>query len=199
MSSSLLLSGAMAKPGDIYSWITKQHARREDDEAKRLLYVAATRASEELHLLGTATVKMPKNGIQELTSGDKHSLLGIAWQALKADFQKAYAQQSRKQRRPSRNRLSSILRRRGKTIALRRLPVDWESPQTNPVSNVPENNLRNRRTSPRLAVHSCLRHRSPRAAGGTRYPRGLLSDSRGSGQLAPARPGDVARQRPASC
>ena len=51
--------GRNGEPGDIYRWIAKQHARREDEEAKRLLYVAATRASEELHLLGTATLKAP--------------------------------------------------------------------------------------------------------------------------------------------
>lgn len=132
--------GRNGQPGDIYGWITKQHARREDDEAKRLLYVAATRASEELHLLGTATVKMPKNGVQELTSGDKHSLLGIAWEALKADFQKAHAQQQ-SQAKAAAQQTEFDFAAPGKTIALRRLPVDWKSPQTGPVSNVPENNL----------------------------------------------------------
>jgi ATP-dependent helicase/nuclease subunit A len=132
--------GRNGQPGEIYGWITKQHARREDDEAKRLLYVAATRASEELHLLGTATVKMPKNGIQELTSGDKHSLLGIAWEALKADFQKAFAQQQ-SQAKAVAQQAEFDFAPPGKTIALRRLPADWKSPQTNPMSNVPENNL----------------------------------------------------------
>jgi ATP-dependent helicase/nuclease subunit A len=132
--------GRNGQPGDIYRWIAKQHARREDDEAKRLLYVAATRASEELHLLGTATVKVPKNGAQELTSGDKHSLLGIAWEALKADFQRAHAQQQ-SQAKAAAQQAEFDFAPPGKTIALRRLPVDWKSPQTSPVSNVPENNL----------------------------------------------------------
>jgi ATP-dependent helicase/nuclease subunit A len=132
--------GRNGQPGDIYGWITKQHARREDDEAKRLLYVAATRASQELHLLGSATVKMPKNGIQELTSGDKHSLLGIAWEALKVDFQNAHAQ-LQSQAKAAAQQAEFDFAPPGKSIALRRLPVDWKAPQTNPISRVPENNL----------------------------------------------------------
>ncbi len=38
--------GRNGEPGDIYRWIAKQHARREDEKAKRLLYVAATRAAK---------------------------------------------------------------------------------------------------------------------------------------------------------
>ncbi len=35
----------------------------------------------------------PKNGIQDLSPGDKRSLLGIAWPALKRDFEKAWRKQ----------------------------------------------------------------------------------------------------------
>jgi ATP-dependent helicase/nuclease subunit A len=132
--------GRNGQPGGIYKWITKQHARREDDEAKRLIYVAATRASEELHLLGTATVKMPKNGAQELTSGDKHSLLGIAWEPLKAEFQKVHAQQQSQAKAGAQQAVFDFAPP-GKTIALHRLPVDWKSSPTSPLSNVPEINL----------------------------------------------------------
>ena len=55
--------GRNGKQGDIYAWIGELQGRREDDEAKRLLYVAATRARKELHLLGTATLKKNGHGI----------------------------------------------------------------------------------------------------------------------------------------
>ena len=49
--------GGNSQQGAIYQWIGKQKAKRENEEAKRLFYVAATRARRELHLLGTAGVK----------------------------------------------------------------------------------------------------------------------------------------------
>ena len=49
--------GRNGKQGGIYAWIGELQGRREDDEAKRLFYVAATRARKELHLLGTAVDK----------------------------------------------------------------------------------------------------------------------------------------------
>ncbi|MGC2163836.1 MAG: UvrD-helicase domain-containing protein [Silvibacterium sp.] len=39
-----------------YVWVEKQRSQRADEELKRLLYVACTRARKSLHLLGTATM-----------------------------------------------------------------------------------------------------------------------------------------------
>ncbi len=131
--------GRNGQPGGIYKWIAKQHVQREDDEAKRLLYVAATRASKELHLLGTAMVKAPKNGVQDLSSGDKHSLLGIAWEALKSDFQRAHEDlQSAQAEAPQQAEFDFASP--DKTIRLRRLSADWKSPQSSSVSNIQEEN-----------------------------------------------------------
>ena len=77
--------GRNGKQGGIYAWIGELQGRREDDEAKRLLYVAATRARKELHLLGTAVTKVNN----ELSPGERRSLLGIAWPALKDEFERA--------------------------------------------------------------------------------------------------------------
>ena len=64
-----------------YAWVQKQRERRVDEERKRLLYVACTRARKELHLLGTAT--QTKSG---LTPGDSKSLLTVAWPAIREEF-----------------------------------------------------------------------------------------------------------------
>ena len=53
----------------LYRWIRLQKERREAEEAKRLLYVAATRASRELHLMGTATVKSKPDGTSAIEPG----------------------------------------------------------------------------------------------------------------------------------
>ena len=69
-----------------YSWVRKQHRHKLDDELKRLLYVACTRARKSLHLLGTAQVT--KSGLKP---GNQRSLLTTAWPALEADFEATLA------------------------------------------------------------------------------------------------------------
>ncbi len=65
-----------------YEWVQRQIRLRADEELKRLLYVACTRARRSLHLLGTAT--MTASGLKP---GDAKSLLATAWPALRADFE----------------------------------------------------------------------------------------------------------------
>jgi ATP-dependent helicase/nuclease subunit A len=72
-----------------YKWVQKQKTARQDEELKRLLYVACTRARRELHLLGTAT--MSASGLR---GGDKKSLLEVGWPAFEAKFQEAAMKQS---------------------------------------------------------------------------------------------------------
>ena len=67
-----------------YAWVQKQRELRIDEERKRLLYVACTRARHELHLLGTASITA--SGLQP---GDSKSLLNAAWPALEAEFSAA--------------------------------------------------------------------------------------------------------------
>ncbi len=73
-----------AKGGDAhptYKWVQRQRTGRQDEEIKRLLYVACTRARRELHLLGTAT--LTQSGLNQ---GDKKSLLDVGWPAFEAKF-----------------------------------------------------------------------------------------------------------------
>jgi hypothetical protein len=69
----------------------------------------------------------PKNGIQDLSPGDRRSLRGIAWPALKRDFEKAWRKQQA---------TAAATPRQGElafsspcwTIRLRRLPANWKPP-----------------------------------------------------------------------
>ncbi|HEX3469861.1 MAG TPA: UvrD-helicase domain-containing protein [Silvibacterium sp.] len=67
-----------------YRWVQRQRTARQDEEVKRLLYVACTRARKELHLLGTAT--MNASGLK---GGDAKSLLDVGWPAFQAKFEEA--------------------------------------------------------------------------------------------------------------
>jgi ATP-dependent exoDNAse (exonuclease V) beta subunit len=80
----MLVAPIGSKGGDkhpTYAWVQRQRDLRADEERKRLLYVACTRARQELHLLGTAT--MTASGLQP---GDRKSLLNAAWPALEKHF-----------------------------------------------------------------------------------------------------------------
>ncbi|HEY0759434.1 MAG TPA: UvrD-helicase domain-containing protein [Acidisarcina sp.] len=65
----------------LYKWVQTQKSKREVEERRRLLYVACTRASKELHLLGAATAKA---GVMKPL--DAKSLLATAWVALEPVF-----------------------------------------------------------------------------------------------------------------
>ena len=71
-------------------WLSRLQHRREREEAKRLLYVACTRAREELHLFSTSTLK--RNG--ELAQPPESSLLRAGWAAAEPVFQQQAAADS---------------------------------------------------------------------------------------------------------
>ncbi|WP_446742790.1 UvrD-helicase domain-containing protein [Silvibacterium acidisoli] len=68
-----------------YQWIQKQRQQRLDEESKRLLYVACTRARRELHLLGAAVA-----GKEGIRAEHSRSLLAIAWPAFEDRFVAAF-------------------------------------------------------------------------------------------------------------
>jgi ATP-dependent helicase/nuclease subunit A len=77
----LLLAPIGYKHGDnprLYDWVGQKSLRRLQQEEKRLLYVACSRAIHELHLF--ASIKLKQNG--ELARPTKGSLLAAGWDGL---------------------------------------------------------------------------------------------------------------------
>ena len=68
----------------LYKWVRQQRQMRFDEERKRLLYVACTRARRELHLFGAAVATA--GGVQ---FPNRASLLATAWPALQSEFEAA--------------------------------------------------------------------------------------------------------------
>ena len=70
-----------ADPGKSRSWVERIRRDRERQEMRRLLYVAATRAREELHLFARPTYKTNRQDVLELLE-PTNCLLATAWAAL---------------------------------------------------------------------------------------------------------------------
>ncbi len=71
--------------GKSKSWVDRVYRQREAQETRRILYVAATRAREELHLFARPPYKVEANGDFSLVVPPA-SLLSTAWPALEGEI-----------------------------------------------------------------------------------------------------------------
>ncbi|WP_109484551.1 UvrD-helicase domain-containing protein [Occallatibacter savannae] len=83
-----------ADAGAAKRWVDKARRDRESQEMRRLLYVAATRAREELHLFAQATYKVDADGTEKLTEPSR-CLLATAWPALGEEIQARFDARTR--------------------------------------------------------------------------------------------------------
>ena len=78
-----------AEGGAAKKWVDRVHREREVQEMRRLLYVAATRAREELHLFARPAYRTEKDGSLTLVE-PRESLLRTAWPALEAEVHERF-------------------------------------------------------------------------------------------------------------
>ncbi|HEY1900802.1 MAG TPA: UvrD-helicase domain-containing protein [Terracidiphilus sp.] len=71
--------------GKCKAWVDRVYRERESQEVHRILYVAATRAREELHLFARPTYKVEANGDVSLVA-PAAGLLSTAWPALEEEI-----------------------------------------------------------------------------------------------------------------
>ena len=67
------------------AWVDRIRHEREKQETRRILYVAATRARDELHLFARPAYKSESNGSRTLV-GPSNCLLATAWPALEDEI-----------------------------------------------------------------------------------------------------------------
>ncbi|MGB8262034.1 MAG: 3'-5' exonuclease, partial [Terracidiphilus sp.] len=77
-----------AEGGLAKKWVDGEIRRREKQETRRLLYVAATRAREELHYFARPEWKMDKEGPS--LAAPSNCLLQTAWPALEAEVRQGF-------------------------------------------------------------------------------------------------------------
>lgn len=124
-AAQLLLApiNAAGDDGDaIYQWIARFHAEKQALEDGRLLYVAATRAKRQLHLLGSVGVSPADAGEQRIRPPSSRSLLGKLWPVVSAHFEAALPENAGTAHDSTEQML--IIDQR-----LRRLPAGWRRPE----------------------------------------------------------------------
>ncbi len=118
--SDLLLAPVRASHEDnssIYNFINSLEKQKQRHEEGRLLYVAATRARKQLHLIGS--VNTDKNGALSPPPGN--TLLGQLWPAVEQEYQTYLANQTLTAEQESPPGEVHDAR-------LRRLSADWQLP-----------------------------------------------------------------------
>jgi ATP-dependent exoDNAse (exonuclease V) beta subunit len=75
----------------IYRWLQKLEAEKELLESGRLLYVAATRARQRLHLLGDTRWAADDDGVPALKPPGERTLLGQLWPIIESVYSAAAA------------------------------------------------------------------------------------------------------------
>jgi ATP-dependent helicase/nuclease subunit A len=122
-----------ADGGIAKKWVDREYRAKEAQETRRILYVAATRAREELHLFARPSWKL-EQGDPVLCEPSK-SLLANAWPALEDEIG---AQFDAWKAQPQPAEITSLAASVGNVIAmpspatpalLRRLPSNFEVPQ----------------------------------------------------------------------
>jgi ATP-dependent helicase/nuclease subunit A len=109
----LLLAPISESGGDndpIYRYLSKIESRKAEQEVRRLLYVAATRARRNLHLLGS--VREKSDGTWAEPKSD--SFLKLLWPMVREQFANPKRREDAQQAPSAR--------------AIRRLPVQWRVP-----------------------------------------------------------------------
>jgi len=79
-----------ADSGKAKAWVDQVYRKRESQETRRILYVAATRARDELHVFARPAFKSEKDGSLSLAE-PAESLLSTAWPAFEAEIQSRFA------------------------------------------------------------------------------------------------------------
>jgi len=80
-----------SESGKCKSWVDRERRAREAQEMRRILYVAATRAREELHLFARPEYKTEQDGSYTLCD-PRYSLLATAWPAAEAAVKRRFVQ-----------------------------------------------------------------------------------------------------------
>lgn len=118
--------------GSVKRWVDDALRTRETQEMRRILYVAATRAREELHFFARPFYKAEDDGRLELCN-QSGSLLATAWPALEDEIRArfdAWQSGAEESTLTSVAAVAQVIQMPGRKTGtiLRRLPIDYDPP-----------------------------------------------------------------------
>jgi ATP-dependent exoDNAse (exonuclease V) beta subunit len=108
----------------IYRWLQELEAEKERLESGRLLYVAATRARQRLHLLGDARLSADKHGVPELKAPGERTLLNPLWPMVEPVYAAAAARLAQSSCAPAEESATE----NELDQSLRRIATGWQPP-----------------------------------------------------------------------
>jgi len=117
-----------AEEDPVYRWLQTLEAEKERLESGRLLYVAATRARERLHLLGDARLATDDDGVPGVKAPGARTLLGRLWPMVEP----AYAEAAKRLVESSTVPAEEGADENEITQSLRRIASGWRPPAPPP-------------------------------------------------------------------
>ncbi len=117
-----------AEKDDLYTYLSGNEKRRSEEESKRVLYVAATRARSELHLFGHLR-KPASELLADASKPEKTSLLALLWDIVENEFMEAAKKQATGANVSEISAASDVAEFDVDSLPpLRRLADGWQSP-----------------------------------------------------------------------
>jgi ATP-dependent helicase/nuclease subunit A len=124
-----------AESGKCKSWVDRVYRAREAQETRRILYVAATRAREELHVFARPEYKAAHDGSYTLCD-PRDSLLATAWPAFGPEIQRRFEEWAKAPEDFEIGELAASggsnvieMPRPARPAIVRRVPIDYRAPQ----------------------------------------------------------------------
>jgi ATP-dependent exoDNAse (exonuclease V) beta subunit len=126
-----------AERGKAKAWVDRVYHERERQEMRRILYVAATRAREELHFFARPEYRQGADGFE--LSDPRESMLQTAWPAFEAEIEQQFAAWKVAQEDAVVDEIAAgaanvlempepqVVRDEGNRQGPRRLPADWSA------------------------------------------------------------------------
>jgi len=119
--------------GKAKEWVDREYRAREAQETRRILYVAATRAREELHLFARPAYKLEQG--EPVLCEPSESLLSTAWPALEQEVRAQFETWKARSEPAEITALAAgqenliVMPSPAKPALLRRLPLNFEAPE----------------------------------------------------------------------
>jgi ATP-dependent exoDNAse (exonuclease V) beta subunit len=125
-----------AESGQAKKWVDRVYRQRESQEMRRILYVAATRAREELHLFARPAYKEERDGSYTLPD-PRGTLLATAWPALEDEVRRRFDEWNNKPQEAQIGAIAAshpgnllVMPVPARPAVVRRLPPDYRPPDT---------------------------------------------------------------------